>query len=316
MAFIFGRGKFVPDRDIPDQSEKVIVVTGGNNGLGKETILQLAKHNPSKIYMGARSEEKAQKAIADIKRMVPRADPKFLLLDVSSFQSIEKATKVFLAENDRLDLLVNNAGIMGVENSLSADGYEIQFATNYLGPALLTKLLLPTLAKTAALPGSDVRIVNVSSTLYDWAPKTGIPYSKLKTKQDGVDMMLLYGESKLAQIYHAQVLAKRYSNITSVSLHPGIVRTDIVNPNAKKTNPYLHWIFSVPGKLVSVDVATGTLNQLWASVADRKQIKNGAFYTPLGKEIAGNAFIDNPKAANELWDWTEKELIAYGPSKL
>jgi NAD(P)-dependent dehydrogenase (short-subunit alcohol dehydrogenase family) len=316
MAFLFGRSKFQVDRDIPNLSGKVFIVTGGNNGLGKETILQLSKHNPSKVYMGARSEEKAKKAIADIKRAVPRADPKFLQLDLASFRSIEAAAKTFLSENDRLDVLVNNAGIMGVSPGLTEDGYEIQFGTNYLGPALLTKLLLPVMEKTASLPDSDVRIVNISSALYAWAPKTGIPYSRLRTTEEGVDMMLLYGQSKLAQIYHAKALAKRYPNITSVSLHPGVVSTDIVNDNARKTNPFLHFIYKVPGKLISVDVSTGALNQLWASVGIKEQQKNGGYYMPLGKETEGTAAVTDAKAADTLWEWTEKELVAYSHPKL
>lgn len=314
MAFIFGRNTFLPDRDMPDQSGKIIIVTGGNTGLGKESILQLVKRNPAKIYMGARNPEKAEKAIADLKQQVPTSDVKFLKLDVSDLQSVQDAAKEFLAENDRLDLLINNAGILGVPSSLSKDGYEIQFATNHLGPAFLTKLLLPTMEKTAAQPGSDVRIVNISSALHTYGG-SGIQYSKVKDPRHGPNMMVLYGESKLANIYHAKGLAKRYPQITSTSIHPGLVSTDIMNDNAAKTNPIIHFLFTNAGKIISVDVPTGARQQLWAATIAKEKLENGGYYHPLGK-IQNSALINDQKAADELWDFTEQQLTGFSPAKL
>ncbi|KAF3360644.1 Histone H2A [Verticillium dahliae VDG1] len=177
---------FNPDKDIPDLSGRVILVTGGNIGIGKETVLQLSKHKPARIYLAARTESKAQAAIDEIRKTVPNAAPiSFLSLDLTSFDSIKKAAAEFLSKEDRLDILINNAGIMATPNGTTKEGYEIQFGTNHVGHALLTNLLLPTLKRTAAAtsPPRDVRIVNISSLLENTAPPTN-PYDFAKLKTD------------------------------------------------------------------------------------------------------------------------------------
>src|SRR6266498_2184287 len=126
-----------------------------NTGLGKETVLQLAKHNPAQIYLAARTESKANDAIAVIKSTVPNAKITFLPVDLTSFESIHKATSSFKASSPRLDLLVLNAGIMAVPNGKTASGHEIQLGTNHIGHFLLTKQLLPTLLSTAKEPTAD-----------------------------------------------------------------------------------------------------------------------------------------------------------------
>ncbi|KAB8068954.1 hypothetical protein BDV29DRAFT_199013 [Aspergillus leporis] len=308
MASFFRRSvKFNPDKDIHDLSGKVILVTGGNNGLGKESILQLAKHNPAKIYMGARSESKATTAINEIRQSVPGANIAFLPLDLASFTSVKNATDSFLSENDRLDILMNNAGIMMTVPGLTEDGYEINFGTNHLGPALLTKLLLPILQQTASA-GNDVRIVNLSSALYAYSPKAGMLFSENKTTLADLGLMARYGQSKLANNYFTKSLAERYPAIKSVALHPGVVRTSIT-VESKKASFLLSLLVKGADMLVSVDVATGTLNQLWASTAD--SVKSGGFYFPVGKEMHGQV-LDDRELAEKLWVWTEKELEAHG----
>ncbi|KAI9872796.1 MAG: hypothetical protein M1823_008080, partial [Watsoniomyces obsoletus] len=147
--------KFNPSTDIPSLKDKVILVTGGNIGLGYESILQLSQHSPAHIYLAARSEPKAVAAIKSLRDAVPNGPPiSFLPLDLSSFASIKSASKSFTSSNSRLDILINNAGIMACPPGLTSEGYELQFGTNHLGHALLTHLLLPTLRKTAAA-GAD-----------------------------------------------------------------------------------------------------------------------------------------------------------------
>ncbi|KAH7025489.1 hypothetical protein B0J12DRAFT_722147 [Macrophomina phaseolina] len=301
---------FDPDRHIPNLSERVIIVTGGNNGLGKESIRQLAKHNPAKIYMGARNESKAQAAIADIKQEVPHANIYVLKIDLASFASIKKAAALFLSENERLDILLNNAGVFATPAQLTEDGYESQFGTNHMGPALLTKLLMPLLLKTAALPQSDVRIINISSSLYSTAPKPGILLSRNKTTLADLSGTARYGQSKLANIYFTRMLAKHYPSITSVALHPGTVKTGIAD--GPSDQPIFKWLFRMFAKVAFVDVKTGTLTQLWASTAPRNTIKNGMMYFPVGKEHEGNKMMNDTKLAEELWNWTENELEKHG----
>ncbi|EMD60296.1 hypothetical protein GGP41_008326 [Bipolaris sorokiniana] len=304
---IFNQQKvFNPDEQIPDLSGKVILVTGGNNGLGKETVTQLAKHSPARIYLGARNQEKAQAAIADIKKEIPEANIVFLEIDLASFSSIAKAVRVFLSEGDRLDILVNNAGIFACPPGLTEDGYEIQFGTNYMGPVLLTRLLLPCLEKTALGPGNDVRVVFVSSALHTLSPKEGLILSEVKTTLERINTMTRYGQSKLAEMYFARILAKTNPAITTIAVHPGVVRTGIMD--GPMSNPIMKWLLRLLGNAASVDIPTGTLNQLWACTVSRETIANGGMYYPVGKEFKGRRDVLDEDVAKELWSWTESEL--------
>jgi len=204
---------FNPDKDIPDLRGKVILVTGGNIGLGRESIYQLAKHNPSKIFLGARTKAKADATIAEIKKELPSANITFLDLDLASFASIKQAADTFEASSKRLDMLMNNAGIMACPAALTKEGYETQFGTNHVGHALLTKLLLPTLQRTAKEPGSDVRIINLSSSAHNWAPKGGLVFDAMKTDMQSYSTWARYGQSKVANILFNKELAKRYPSI-------------------------------------------------------------------------------------------------------
>ncbi|KAH6869317.1 hypothetical protein B0T10DRAFT_451168, partial [Thelonectria olida] len=198
--------RFSPEEHIPDLSGKVIIVTGSSSGLGKESVLQLVKHNPATIYLTARTATRGNAAIQEIEQAVPAAKNKikFLELDLASFASIKRAADSFLSQSERLDVLMNNAGLMAAPPGLTTDGYEVQFGSNYLGPALFTKLLLPTLAKTAGLQGGDVRVVNLSSELFKQAPREGILLSRCKTSLDGISGLARYGQSKLADYYHTR----------------------------------------------------------------------------------------------------------------
>ena len=202
---------FNPDKSIPrDLSRQVIIVTGGNSGCGKETVLQLAKHNPKCVYLAARSKAKYDDAMKDIRAAAPTANVRYLEVDLASMASVKKAAESFLSKNERLDLLVNNAGIMAHPHGVTEEGYELQFGTNYMGPALLTHLLLPLMQRTAqSQPKNGVRIVNVSSFARNFAPK----FDELDTDMKSWGTSRLYGQSKLANILHARELARRYPDI-------------------------------------------------------------------------------------------------------
>lgn len=151
-------------QDIPDLQGQVIIVTGNNVGLGYETIRQLSEHNPARIYLAARSRDKAEQAIADLKQANSQfTNICFLQLDLASFASVKAAAAEFLSQESRLDTLVNNAGIMMTPEGLTNDGYEIQFGANALGPALFTQLLLPTMRRTAKENNPQARMVMLSS---------------------------------------------------------------------------------------------------------------------------------------------------------
>ena len=135
--------------------------------------------------LAARTQSKAEAAIAEIKQTVPNGKVSFLQLDLGSLAAVKKAADEFKARSDRLDILINNAGIMAVPWSMTEDGYEIQFGTCHMGHALFTELLLPTLLKTAEEPGSDVRIINLSSEAHNMAPKGGIIYEQAELEKWG-----------------------------------------------------------------------------------------------------------------------------------
>lgn len=228
--------------------------------------------------MGARSVQKTEEAILDIKKEVPSAHIVFLEMDLASLSNLRQTlsclkTTVSISSS-------NNARVFATPPGLTTDGYEIQFGTNYMGPALLTRLLLPVLDKTAStILRSDVRIVNVNSEMYRWPPKGGLLLSQIKTTLTEINTTTRYAQSKLANIYFAKSYAKRYPHIKSVALHPGLVQTNI--GGGMVANPILPFIFNqILTRAASVDVPTGALNQIWASSAHSDEVKSGAYYIP------------------------------------
>ncbi|MCJ1387300.1 hypothetical protein MMC18_000141 [Xylographa bjoerkii] len=306
---MFGGKSFTPESDIPDLEGKVYLVTGGNTGLGKETILQLAKHKPAHIYLAARTPSKAENAIKEIQAAVPGANISFLSLDLTSFASIAEAARSFASQSQRLDVLMNNAGIMATPPGTTKEGYEIQFGTNHMGHALLTKLLLPTLLSTAKEPDADVRIVNLTSEGHNLAPSGGILFDKAKLDAQGP--WARYGQSKLANILFTKDLAARYPTITSVAIHPGVIQTDLYEPN-RASSALLRYGMSLLGFLVFISLQEGAKNQLWAATTKKEDLQSGAYYKPIASLSKGSGNAQNATLAKTLWDWTQEELEKKG----
>jgi len=304
MDSAFRSVHFSPKRDIPPLDGKVVLVTGGNSGLGKQCVLEFARHNPARIWLAARNLDKAKAAAEEIKRKVPGAPIKLLKLELSSFESVNEAARTFSSESDRLDILMLNAGVMATRPGLTKDGYEIQFGTNFLGHALLTKLLLPVLLRTAK-NGSDVHIVSLASHGHMFAPKGGIKFDKLKTTQKNLGPFGRYGQSKLAIILWARQLAKEHPQFTVAAVHPGIVRTHLA---ASMTGvPFLIRAYIVSSTVFVTPVQWGAKNQLWASVS--KDVKSGEYYNPVGRRgLIRSSYVKDDDLAKKIWDWTETEL--------
>ncbi|KAI4636976.1 hypothetical protein J4E93_010766 [Alternaria ventricosa] len=244
---------FDPAKNIGDLSGKVILVTGGTAGLGEESVRALAAHSPLHIYFTGRNVTAANALIADIKAKHPTTSLSFIKMDLSSLRAVKEAIAQEF-KHDRLDILMNNAGIIAKPAVLSTDGFEIQFATNHLGHAMLTRELMPILLKTAKEPGADVRVVSNTSAGYEFhrAIKGGISFDELDAGSTMSRMMLgawiRYGQSKLANILFATELARRHPELTSVAIHPGLVKTPMntemagwsktfVNPPAHSLKP-------------------------------------------------------------------------------
>ena len=206
-------------------------------------------------------------------------------------------------------MLINNAGIMAVPAGTTHEGYEIQFGTNHIGHALLTKLLLPTLLKTAERPATDVRILNLTSEGHKLAPTGGIIFDKAQLDAQGT--WTRYGQSKLANILFTRSLAKKYPAIKSVSLHPGVVRTDLMGPY-RKSNALVRYATAIVGPVFWKSIPQGAKNQLWAATTKVNELENGAYYTPVGCKSAGSAYSQDPDLAERLYEWTDKQLATKG----
>ncbi|KAL4779859.1 hypothetical protein BJX76DRAFT_67162 [Aspergillus varians] len=304
-ANYIGGVTFRPDRDIPDLSGKVILVTGGNTGLGKETIHQILKHNPQQVFLAARSEEKAQNAISDLESTAPDVKITWLPLDLTSTKSVHEAVQKFKEHASRLDILILNAGVMSLPPGETDLGHEIQLGTNHTGHFLLTNLLLPTLLETAEDPASDVRVISLSSIGHNLAPdfETILDQSKLKK----CNTHARYGASKAANILFAAELARRYPSLTAVSVHPGIILTDLYGA-VRDGNPIAGLGLKVLG-LVGTQVEQGALNQLWAAVGAKKgELVNGTYYVPVGNGKVHNRYVESKDMGRRLWEWSEAEL--------
>ena len=174
---------------------------------------------------------------------------------------------------------------------------------------LLTKLLLPTLLSTAKEPDSNVRIVNLTSEGHRLAPSGGCPLEK--SRIDGAGPWGRYGHSKLANILFTKELAARYPDITSVAIHPGVIKTDLYVPNASSSIIMKYGMMAL-GPFLKTASSGGALNQLWAATAPDTALTNGGYYTPVATLSKPSGYGQDAKIARVLWDWTEKELALKG----
>lgn len=206
---------------------------------------------------------------------------------------------------------------MATPYSTTKEGYEIQFGTNHVGHALLTKLLMPTMLKTAEEEGgtnADVRIINITSMGHHMAPSGGLIWDQASLEKQGT--WRRYGQSKLANILFTRELAERYPQITSVSVHPGVILTDLYA--SLRENWFLKWAVWVYGRLVPFlpghfkDAAGGALTQTWAATTDKSGLKNGEFYRPVGVLSGSSGYGKDVGLQKKLWEWTEAEFGKHG----
>jgi retinol dehydrogenase-13 len=206
------------------------VVTGGNSGIGLVTVQQLARQG-AHVILACRRPAEGERVRAAIMAEAPRGRVEVATLDLASLASVRAFAKGFLATHERLDGLVNNAGVMNTPHGKTVDGFETQLGTNHLGHYLLTELLLPALQA-----GAPARIVNVSSAYHDKAfgREGRIDFDDLHFDRRRYDGWEAYAQSKLANVLHARLLARRLagSGVTAVSVHPGWVRTNLIAASA------------------------------------------------------------------------------------
>ena len=227
-----------------------------------------------------------------------------------SLPSVKSAAETVSSKSDCLDILVLNAGVMALPPGKTEAGFDNQLGTNHVGHHLLTKLLIPTLQKTAEKSGSDVRVVTLSSEAFNLAPsfETVINTEKLCATSPWTR----YGASKAANILFAAEVARRYPFLTSTSLHPGIIMTDLHSPSQGSNSLIsIGMKFAMP--FIGQDVPHGALNSLWLAAGAKKEaLTSGGYYTPVGKLQPGNKWSKDQNAGSRLWDWTEAELKKVG----
>lgn len=303
---------FDPDKDIGSLEGRVILITGGTSGLGSGSAQELARHRPRTIFITGRNESRGNEVIGTIRCTSPEVETIFMKCDTSSFASVRKAVEMVKSKTDRLDIVMLNAGVAACDPGISADGWEIQFATNYLGHALMIHLLMPVLQQTQQ-QGGEVRVVSITSKSYEQAGGEGIEFSTLRSSQATLGNYFIpghkwarYGQSKVAQLLFAAELARRYQWITSVSIHPGSVRTQMVEDMSFITK--LPILLGFGGEVVPIE--QGHFVQTWAATCSRARIANGGYYEKVGelKEPATPQSRDED-LARRLWNWTQKQFV-------
>jgi NAD(P)-dependent dehydrogenase (short-subunit alcohol dehydrogenase family) len=208
--------------DIPDQTGRIAIVTGANTGIGYETARMLALRG-AEVVLACRNREKAEAARARILAEQPRGAVTVQPLDLSDLESVAAFAAAFSAKHQRLDLLINNAGVMVPPHARTKQGYELQFGTNHIGHFALTAHLLPLLERT---PGA--RIVVVSSAAQNFGR---LQFDDLNWERRAYSAMMAYSQSKLANMMFALELQRRLSAAGSpvvvTAAHPGWTATDL-----------------------------------------------------------------------------------------
>ncbi|KAH9179024.1 NAD(P)-binding protein [Lactarius sanguifluus] len=295
--------------DVPDQTGKIVIVTGGNGGIGRETARVLLSKG-AKVYIATRSEEKSQKAIEELKKETGKDNIFFLKLDLADLVSVKAAAEEYISKETELHTLYNNGGVMYTPiDHVTTQGFDMQFGTNVLGHFYLTKLLLPILTATAKkTPAGTVRVVNVSSLGHQYGPPEGIRWATLAPGNDSLEARKklnttkLYGQSKLGNILFSNELARRYGaeGIVSTSLHPGAINTDL----ARHTSSLLQRF----GRIVTYDVSYGAITSLYAGTAPDAGELNGKYLTAWARVVVPNKKALDAELAKKLWEWCEEQV--------
>ncbi|CAN1184167.1 Short-chain dehydrogenase TIC 32, chloroplastic [Linum perenne] len=293
-----------------DATGLTAIVTGASSGIGVETSRVLALRG-AHVVMAVRNVEAGTTVKEAILKEIPTAKVDVMELDLSSMASVKKFASDYVSSGRPLNLLINNAGIMMIPFTLSADKIELQFATNHVGHFLLTHLLLDTMKSTARESNQEGRIVNLASEGHRFAYKEGIRFDKINNEAE-YNKMRAYGQSKLANILHANELASRLKfpllkqeegiNITANSLHPGAIAT-----NLARYHGVLNAITNSIGKYVLKNVQQGAATTCYVALHPQVKGVRGEYFSD------SNVCKPNPQAkdgelARKLWDFS-LELI-------
>ncbi|KAG1693552.1 hypothetical protein DVH05_023320 [Phytophthora capsici] len=308
----------VPDNwdatQIPSLKRKTVIVTGANSGIGYETALELARKG-AHVILACRNEARGLEAESRLRAnlsAVPDAgNVEFAQLDLGDLHSVQTFAKDFVKTHKRLDLLINNAGIMGGEWGLSADGYERQFATNHLGHFALTAQLFPLL-KTS----KPSRIVNVSSIMHRSAP-TWNEDEIVTTKEETYRQMDNYGVTKLCNVLFTKELARRMESagidgVTATACHPGVTASNLATASTSNSGSWLWWfVYKATDLAPRQSCPMGALPTLYAATGS--EVGGGDFFGPKHLKMFGYPVREDPSelsksesGAKKLWTLSER----------
>ena len=280
-------------RDETRLDGKTVVITGGNTGIGKETAIDLAKRG-AKVIIGCRNKEKSQAALADIKRESGSDLVYLKMLDLASFSSIKAFADEIIRSETRLDILINNAGIMMCPFTKTKEGFESQFGVNHLGHFLLTNLLLDLIKKS-----SPSRIINVSSKAHSYVPS--INFETLHD-EESYSRITSYGISKLANVLFTRELHKRLTGtgVSTFSLHPGVVNTELT----RHVIGDIGELFVIPiRKIFLKDSKEGAQTTICCAVSDNVLQHSGEYFADCVR-TESSAAGKNMTLAKNLWGYS------------
>jgi protochlorophyllide reductase len=293
--------------DIPDQSGRVAVVTGANSGLGYHTALALAVAG-AEVVLACRNTDKAKSALASIRVAAPAATLRVMRLDLADLASVRVFADSFMCEHDRLDLLVNNAGLMAIDELRTEDGFETQLGVNHLGHYALTARLLPVILST---PGA--RIASMSSLAHRGGR---VVLDDLMFDRRRYSRWQAYCQSKLANLLFIRELQRRLTGAgaaaIAVAAHPGVARTNLGSQGHSLSNQVIR--IDLP---MSSRAAAGALPMLRA--ATDPGALGGQFFGPRWAAV-GHPALETPSrqardsaSARALWA-ASAELTALDPA--
>lgn len=292
--------------EVGDQTSRTVLVTGANRGIGLEAAKELAARG-ARVVLACRSEEKATKAIEEIRRAEAQCSGEFLQLDLADLSSVRSAAQHFHESHDRLDILINNAGVMALPRMETADGFEMQLGTNHLGHFALTGLLLDRMLGTA---GS--RIVTVSSGGHRMGR---IHFDDLQSEKL-YGRWRVYGRSKLANLLFTYELQRRLAESGAASIavaaHPGGAGTNLGRLEPGQSGYWFQRVWRPVFGAMTQSAAMGALPTLRAAVDP--DVEGGDYYGPSGfaeqrgwpVKVRSNKRSHDREAQARLWRASEE----------
>ncbi len=278
---------------------KTVIITGCNTGIGKETVRDMSKRG-ARVVMACRNLELANQAANEIQEET-RGDIRVVQLDLASLKSVRQCAKDILEEEDRIDILINNAGVMTCPLMKTEEGFEMQMGTNHLGHFLFTNLLLEKI-KSGNRPA---RIVNVSSLAHTGG---NIDLDDLHFRNKPYNRVMAYCHSKLANVLFTRELAKRLkgTKITTYALHPGSVKTELARHVEVYLGPLKHVLWLIVGFFCKTP-KQGAQTNIYCAVDEACANETGLYYADCAVKTPCKAALDDDMA-EKLWGLSEKEV--------